>query len=386
MKTAKRIKNVPPYLFAQIDKKKAEMQKQGKDIIDFGIGDPDLPTPKHIVDEMKRALDDPKAQRYPPYEGTKDFRQAVADWYQERFGVTLDANNEVMALIGSKEGIAHMILGMIDPGDVALIPDPAYPVYKTMTILAGGKPVLMPLTAKNHFLPDLKKINAKTARKAKIMFVNYPNNPTGAVATLEFYQEAVAFCKKYDILLCSDLAYSEISYDGFNPPSVLQVPGAKDVAVEFHSLSKTYNMTGWRLGMAVGNADGIRALSIIKTNVDSGAYKAIQMAGIAALRGSQSAINESNAIMQERRDILVSGLNRLGFKVEKPKSTFYIWVAVPKGYTSASFAEKLLLQASVLVVPGSGYGKYGEGYVRLAITIPKERIEEALVRLAKIKL
>jgi LL-diaminopimelate aminotransferase len=378
MKKAKRIAKVPPYLFAQIDKKREEMKARGVDIINLGIGDPDLPTPDHITRALHEAIDNPRSFGYPPYEGTFAFREAVAFWYHKRFLVDLDPQSEVMALIGSKEGIAHLFFALLDPGDIALLPDPAYPVYQVATILAGGKPHLMPLLEKNGFLPDLKKIPASIARKAKLMFINYPNNPTGATCEADFLEEAVAFCRKYDILLCSDLAYSEIAFEGYKPLSVLEIPGAKDVAIEFHSLSKTYNCTGYRLGMAVGNHDAIAALSIIKTNVDSGAYMALQMAGVTALTGPQGHLKEINGIYQRRRDLMVNGLRDLGFKLQVPKASFYIWPQVPKGYTSAKFVSELLEKTGVLVVPGSGYGKYGEGYFRISITSPEERLREAI--------
>lgn len=378
MKKAKRIAKVPPYLFAQID----QMKARGVDIIDLGVGDPDLPTPDHITRALHQAIDNPRSFGYPPYEGTFAFREAVAFWYHKRFLVDLDPNSEVMALIGSKEGIAHLFFALLDPGNIALIPDPAYPVYKTATLLAGGKPQLMPLLEKNGFLPDLRKIPAFIARKAKLMFINYPNNPTGATAEADFLEEAVAFCRKYDILLCSDLAYSEISFEGYKPLSVLEIPGAKDIAIEFHSLSKTYNCTGYRLGMAVGNKEAINALSIIKTNVDSGAYMALQMAGVEALTGPQGHLKETNGIYERRRNIVVEGLKKAGFELQIPKASFYIWVRVPKGYTSAKFVSELLEKTGVLVVPGSGYGKYGEGYFRISITSPDEILREAIKRVA----
>ena len=301
MKTAKRIENVPPYLFAQIDKKKAALKAKGADIIDFGIGDPDLPTPEHINDVLHAAIDDPKHQQYPPYEGTQEFREAVATWYKNRFGVKLDPETEVMALIGSKEGIAHLFFAYVDPGDITLIPDPAYPVYKVATILCDGTPHLMPLREDKGFLPDFDEIPKSIAKKAKLMFLNYPNNPTGAVADKRFLEKAVGFAEENDILICQDFAYSEVAYDNYKAPSIFQIPGAKRVAVEFHSLSKTYNVTGWRIGMVVGNATIIKALSIIKTNIDSGAYKAIQHAGTVALTGPQECVAETVKTFQERR-------------------------------------------------------------------------------------
>jgi len=383
MKKANRIMNVPPYLFAEVEKKRSEMISSGAKVIDLSIGDPDMPTPKRILRKFHRAVNDPKTHNYPPYEGTKEFREAVAKWYKKRFNVDLDPNSEVLSLIGSKEGIAHVFLAFIDPGDYALIPDPGYPVYNVATILAGGTPYPVPLLRSNGFIPNLKAIDKEIVKKAKLLFVNYPGNPTAAVAGKEFYAEAVDFCRKNNILLCSDLAYSEVAFDGYKPMSVLEIPGAKDVAIEFHSLSKTYNMTGWRIGMAVGSSYAISALSIIKTNVDSGVFKAIQIAGVEALSGPQKEIDKMNKIYAQRRNILVDGLNTLGWKLERPKASFYVWAPVPNGYTSASFVKHLLEKAGVLVVPGSGYGKNGEGYFRISITTDKANIREAISRMRK---
>jgi len=383
MKKANRIMNVPPYLFAEVEKKRADMISRGVKVIDLSIGDPDMPTPKRILRKFHRAVNDPKTHNYPPYEGTKEFREAVAKWYKKRFNVELDPNSEVLSLIGSKEGIAHVFLAFIDPGDYALIPDPGYPVYNVATILAGGTPYPVPLLKSNGFIPNLKAIDKEIVRKSKLLFINYPGNPTAAVAGKEFYAEAVDFCRKNNILLCSDLAYSEVAFDGYRPMSVLEIPGAKDVAIEFHSLSKTYNMTGWRIGMAVGSSYAISALSIIKTNVDSGVFKAIQIAGVEALSGPQKEIDKMNKIYAQRRNILVDGLNTLGWKLERPKASFYVWAPVPNGYTSASFVKHLLEKAGVLVVPGSGYGKNGEGYFRVSITTDKANIREAISRMRK---
>lgn len=381
MRKAKRITSVPPYLFARIDKKKEELRAKGVEIIDLGVGDPDMPTFPRIVEIMHKAIDDPKTHNYPPYEGTLDFRKAVSAWYKRRFNVDIDPLTEVISLIGSKEGIAHVFLAFIDPGDIALIPDPAYPVYKIGTIFAGGTPHIVPLVEKNGFLPDLDAIDKKIAKKAKLLFINYPNNPTSAVADRAFLEKAVAFAKKNDLLLCSDLAYSEVSYDGYRPMSILEIPGAKDRAIEFHSLSKTYNMTGWRIGMAVGSAEAIAALSIIKTNIDSGAFKAIQVAAIEALKGDAKETADNNLIYEKRRDIFVKALNDLGWRIEKPRSTFYIWAKVPKGYTSESFCAEVLDKAGVLLVPGSGYGKYGEGYFRASITSSEDKLIKAATRM-----
>jgi LL-diaminopimelate aminotransferase len=383
MKKSKRLDLIPPYLFVKIEEKKTELIAKGVDIIDFGIGDPDLPTPKPIVAKMKAVVGTKEADNYPSSKGEIPFRKAVAEWYKKRFKVELDPASEVCCLIGSKEGLAHLPLCFIDPGDVSLVPDPSYPVYKICTTLAGGETYLMPLTAQNNFLPELEKIPAEVLKKAKLLFINYPNNPTGAVCDRAFLEKCVKFAKQNDLLLVSDLAYSEMGYDGYNPMSVLEIPGAKEVAIEFHSLSKTYNMTGWRIGMAVGNANAISALATIKSNVDSGAFKAVQLAAITALSGPQACVKENNKVFQERRNVLIDGLNSLGWKLEKPKATFYMWVPVPKGETSASFTEKLLDKCGILVVPGSGYGTCGEGYVRFAITLPKERIKKAIERMKK---
>ncbi len=386
MKRSKRLEKIPPYLFVKIEERKEELIRKGIDIIDFGIGDPDLPTPAHIFKKMHEVLESREAANYPTSKGELSFRKAVADWYARRFGVSLDPKSEVCALIGSKEGLGHIFLAFVDPGDTALVPDPAYPVFKIGTMLAGGKPYFLPLTEKNKFIPDLDSIPKNVLRKAKLLFVNYPNNPTGAVAGKDFFERCVEFAKKNNLLLVSDLAYSEMGFDGFRPSSVLEIPGAKEVTIEFHSLSKTYNMTGWRIGMAVGNAEAVGALATVKSNIDSGVFKAIQFAGIEALTGPQECVEENNRIFEERRNVLYDGLAALGWEFDKPKATFYMWVPVPRGGTSASFTEKLLEQCGILVVPGNGYGPSGEGYVRFAITLPKERIAEAIQRMRNKKI
>ena len=383
MRTAKRILSVPPYLFARIEKTRDGLKARGINIIDLGVGDPDMPTFPRIVKEMHKAIDDPKNHNYPPYEGTPQFRAAVSSWYKRRFGVSIDPDKEVLSLIGSKEGIAHVFLAFIDPGDIALIPDPAYPVYKIGTIFAGGIPHIVPLLEKNKFLPDLSGIDPKVAKKAKLLFINYPNNPTGAVADRKALEEAVSFARDNDLLLCSDLAYSEVSFDGYRPMSVLEIQGAKDCCIEFHSLSKTYNMTGWRIGMAVGSPKAIAALSVIKTNIDSGAFKAIQEAAVEALNGDPKETEDNNLKYQRRRDVFIDGLNGLGWSLEKIKSTFYVWGRVPKAHTSESFCAEVLEKAAVLLVPGSGYGEHGEGYFRASITTPEERLSEAVDRMKK---
>ncbi len=382
MKFADRIEKLPPYLFAQISKKVAAKKAQGIDVVSFGIGDPDLPTPPHIVDALCEAAREPANHRYPETEGLPEFRRAVADWYERRFGVTLDADKEVMSLIGSKEGIGHIALCFIDPGDVALVPDPAYPVYAIGTMFAGGESYALPLTEDRGFLPDLDSVPADVASRAKVLWLNYPNNPTGAVADVDFFERAVSFAKKHDIAICHDGPYSEVAYDEYVPVSFLQANGAMDVGIEFHSLSKSYNMTGWRIGMAVGNQKIIDALMRVKSNLDSGAAQAIQKMAIAALEGPQGCIEDHNAIYQRRRDRVVAALRTLGLHVTPPKASLYVWARVPDGMTSAGFAERLLDEAAVIVTPGNGYGPHGEGYVRLSLTLPDDRVDEGLRRIA----
>lgn len=378
---AERLKRLPPYLFAEIDRMKEEVKARGVDIIDLGVGDPDMPTPPHIIEKLKAAASDPQNHRYPSYSGMHDFKFSVSNWYDKRFGVKLDPKTEVVTLIGSKEGIAHLPLAFINPGEIALVPSPAYPVYGIGTTFAGGEPFYMPLLKENAFLPDLNAIPSDIAAKARLMFINYPNNPTAAVASREFFQEVVAFAKEYDIVICHDAAYSEMFFDGYIPPSFLEIEGAKEVGIEFHSLSKTYNMTGWRIGFAVGHKEVISGLGQIKSNIDSGVFQAIQLAGMAALDGDQACIKEMQAVYAERWDILVSGLRAAGLNVEKPKATFYLWIEVPEKYTSADFTAHLLSKAGIVTTPGNGFGEPGEGYIRMALTVPKERLEEAVHRI-----
>lgn len=380
---AKRIREIPPYLFAGIERKIEEYKEKGVDIISFGIGDPDLPTPDFIIEKMAEEIKNPENHQYPSSVGMLSFRESVANWYKKRFQVELDPTSEVMSLIGSKEGIANISYCYIDPGDISLVPDPGYPVYGIGTSFAGGEPYYMPLKEENGFLPDLKAIPEEIAKKAKILWISYPNNPTGATAPLSFFEEVVDFAKKYDILVCHDNAYSEVCYDGYRPPSFLEVKGAKDVGIEFNSLSKPFNMTGWRIGFAVGNAEVIETLGRYKSNVDSGAFQAVQYAAMAGLDSDQSAVEANRAIYAKRRDVIVDAFNDLGWNLEAPKATFYIWAPVPKGYTSASFAEYVLDQAGIVVTPGSGYGSSGEGYFRISLTIPEERVREAAERLKK---
>ena len=381
MKVSERLEKIPPYLFAEIDRKIDEAKSKGIDIISLGIGDPDTPTLQPVVDEMHKAIDNPKNHDYPPYNGTAQFRNGAKEWMKKRFGVDLNADTEILANIGSKEAIAHVFFAYVDKGDYTLVPDPGYPVYKNATIFAGGTPYAMPLLEENNFLPDFDKIPEDIAKKSKIMFLNYPNNPTGATADLEFYKKAVDFCKKYDILLCSDMAYSEMTYDGYKAPSVLEVEGAKDVAIEFYSHSKSYNMTGWRVGFVCGNADAIKALGTIKNNIDSGTFKAIQQAATAAFTIDQSYIDKLNKMYQERRDVMEQGLRELGWDIKPTKATFYIWIPTPEGMSSEEFATLMLEKAHVVVPPGIGYGKCGEGYIRIALTKDVDTIKKALQRM-----
>jgi len=379
---AKRIEKLPPYLFVDISKKIAEKKAKGEDVVSFGIGDPDIPTPSHIIDRLCQAAQDPVNHRYPESDSLPELRQAVAKWYQKRFGVSFDPETEVLPVIGAKEGIAHIAICFIDPGDTALVPDPAYPVYSIGTMLAGGKPYYLPLSKENSFLPDLESIPEDILRDAKLLWINYPNNPTGAVAEADFFQKVVEFAGKHDLAVCHDGPYTEVSFDGYQTTSFMQVDGAREVGVEFHSLSKTYNMTGWRIGMMVGNATMVDALKRVKSNMDSGIPQAIQYAAIEALRGPQDCIQEHNAIYQRRRDLVVDMLNNIGLEAEIPKASLYVWAKVPEGYSSIDFATDLLEQVGVVVTPGVGYGQNGEGYVRLSLTIPDAGLVKGLSRLA----
>ncbi len=379
-----RLNNLPPYLFKEIDRQKEEVRKQGIDIIDLGVGDPDMPTPLHIIEALKKAASDPANHRYPSYTGMHDFNEAVARWYKRRFNVDLDSAKEVVTLIGSKEGIAHIPLAFINNGDVALVTSPGYPVYDVAVKFAGGQTYFMDLLKQNNFLPDLGAVPKEIAEKAKMMFINYPNNPTSAVATGEFFKDVVSFAEMNNIIVCHDAAYTEMAFDGYKPKSFLETGGAKDVGIEFHSLSKTYNMTGWRIGFAVGRAEIISALGQVKSNIDSGAFQAVQIAGIAALEGDQACVESMNKEYTLRRNILAEGLTDLGLIVEKPRATFYLWIEVPNGYTSAEFTSRLLSKGGIVVTPGNGFGAAGEGYVRMALTVGKERLKEVIERIGSI--
>lgn len=381
LELSRRVQNLPPYLFAGIDAMIAEAKAKGVDVISFGIGDPDQPTPRNVVEKAMEKVQDPQTHRYPSYVGMKQYRQAVANFYQRNHGVTLNPDKEIVTLIGSKEGIAHLPWCLLNPGDVALIPDPGYPVYKTATILCNATPHLFPLLEENHFLPDLDEIDHQVAKRAKLMFLNYPNNPTGAVATKEFFEEVIHFAYEYDIIVAHDAAYSQIAFDGYRPPSILEVPRAKEIAVEFYSLSKPYNMTGWRIGAMVGNPEVVDALGRIKTNVDSGAFDAVQFAAIEALEGPQDVVEANLATYKRRRDLVIANLRELGWEVEVPQATFYIWIPIPKGFTSAEFSTHVFQETGVFFTPGTGYGEFGEGYVRLSLTLDDERIKEGFERL-----
>ena len=382
MEISERLKSLPPYLFVEISRKIAEKKASGVDVISLAIGDPDLPTPSHIIESLKRAAEDPANHRYPETEGLPELREAIAEWYERRFGVKLDPKKEVLPLIGAKEGIAHLPLCFLNPGDIALVPDPGYPPYTMGTLLAGGEPYFIPLLEENDFLPDFEKIPEQVASKAKVLWLNYPNNPTGAVANLEFFERAVFFARKHEILLCHDAAYSEISLEeGYRAPSLLQVPGAKEVGIEFHSFSKSYNMCGWRMGMVVGEGRAVEALMRLKSNLDSGIPQAIQLAAIAALRGPQECIEEHCRIYRRRRDRILETLGKIGLKAKAPKAGLYIWARVPEGLSSLDFATSLLEETGVVVTPGSGYGRSGEGYIRISLTVPDERLDEALRRI-----
>ena len=382
MRLAQRVEQLPPYLFARISQLIAQKRAEGVDVISLGIGDPDVPTPEYLLEVLRNATADPANHRYPESDGLPQFRQAIARWYQTRHGVSLDPDKEVVPLIGSKEGIAHLPLCLIDPGDVSLITDPGYPVYEVATMFAGGVTVKVPLREEDGWLPRLDDIPAETARAAKVIWLNYPNNPTGAIADRGFYERAVAWAKQHDVVIAHDLAYADVAYDGFVPMSILEVDGAKDVAIEFNSLSKSFNMTGWRLGMAVGNATLVNALTRVKTNMDSGIPQAIQQMAIAALDDPRDTITRHNDIYSKRRDRAIAVLRQLGLRVEPPKASLYIWARLPEGErSSAEFAARLIDATGVVVTPGASYGSAGEGYIRISLTTPDERLDEALKRL-----
>ena len=383
MKQAQRLEKLPPYLFARIERKIDSLKSRGEDVISLGIGDPDRPTPDSVIEELCMQAKDPGNHQYPSSVGLTAFRDAVAQWYSRRHGVVLDPASEVVTLIGSKEGIGHISFCYVDPGDINLVPDPGYPVYGIGTILAGGQPYSMPLLEENEYIPDLTSIPSETAAKAKLMFLNYPNNPTGATASREFFETAVRFAVENDIIICHDAAYSEM-YFKEKPVSIFEVDGAGDVAVEFNSLSKPFNMTGWRIAWAAGRSDVIEALGRIKSNLDSGVFQPIQLAGIKALQEAGDTAESMRKVYRERRDIVVESLNKMGWNLQAPPATFYVWARVPEGYTSASFVEHVLENTAVVLTPGTGYGEYGEGYFRIALTVEKDRLVEAMKRMERI--
>jgi len=381
VRTAKRIENLPPYLFAEIDRKKEAKQAEGVDVISLGIGDPDMPTPQRIIDAMAKAITNPKNHQYPSYAGSKPYREACAEWLNRRFGVEVDPTTEVLALIGSKEGIAHVFPAFVDVDEYTLVPGVGYPVYHTGGILVGGKTHWMPMNDSNDWLADFESTPPEVLAKAKMMFLSYPNNPASAIAPVEYFDRAIAFAKKHDLLIIHDNAYSEIAFDGYQPPSFLERPGAKDVAIEFFSCSKAYNMTGWRIAFAAGNAQAIKALGTVKSNIDSGAFTAVQDAAIEAMLGPQDDVAEMCAIYQRRRDLVMDTLGSIGLSARQPKGTIYVWAKIPEGYTSAEYAGLVLDKAGVIVAPGHAYGPDGEGYIRISLATPDDRLVEALARI-----
>lgn len=383
IKTAERMKSLPPYLFAELDRLKQNAVAKGKDVIDLGIGDPDTPTPQHIIERLYETARDPKNHKYATNLGMLELREAITDWYKRRFAIKLDPETEVLPLIGSKEGISHIPLAFLNPGDVTLVPDPCYPPYKSGTVLAGGVPYLMPLLQKNDFLPVLDDIDYQVAKRAKLMFLNYPNNPTTACTGRNFFKQAIEFAEDNNIIICHDAAYSEIYFDDYKPIGFLEVDGAKEVGIEFHSLSKTYNMTGWRIGFVVGNKEVIKHLAQVKSHIDSGIFRAVQFAGVVAL-SNDSHLQELLNVYKQRRDVLVDGLSALGWKLEKPKATFYVWAPVPPGYTSMELSKTLLDKCAIVATPGVGFGPNGEGFIRFALTVDEKRIKEAIDRIKKL--
>jgi LL-diaminopimelate aminotransferase len=384
---AARLDQLPPYLFIEIDNKKAAAIAEGREVIDFGVGDPDRPTPEFIIDRMAEAIYDPRNHHYPFGTGTLEFREACAEWMKKRFHASVDPSGEILALLGSKEGLGHLPVAVVNPGDVVLIPTPAYPVYLAATIFAGGVPHLMPLVEQRGFLPDLDEIPAEVLDKTALMFLNYPNNPTGAVAPLDYYERCVRLARAHDFLICSDAPYTELYFDEADRPhSMLEVSGAKEVCIEMHSFSKTFNMTGWRIAFAAGNSEVLAALAKVKGNMDSGVFAAVQHAAVAALRNcDHPEVAGIRAVYARRRDLLVAGLNRAGFRVQSPRATFYVWARCPEGYSSMPCAAKLLDEADIVAVPGIGFGEPGDDYVRLALTVRRRRIEEAVNRLMDLK-
>ncbi|MFI5282344.1 MAG: LL-diaminopimelate aminotransferase [Candidatus Dormibacterales bacterium] len=383
---AKRLGLIPPYLFAEIDRKVQEKKRAGVDVISLGIGDPDLPTPERIVSVLQESAADPANHRYPSYFGLAELREAIAGWYRDRSGVQLDPATEILPTLGSKDGISHVPLALVDPGDVVLAPDPGYTVYVTGAIMAGAEPYVMPLTAAAGWLPDLDAIPESVASRARLMWLNYPNNPTAATADRAFLERAVDFCRRHEIVLCHDAPYSEIAFEGYRPLTLFEIPGAKEVGLEFHSLSKTYNMTGWRIGWVCGRADLIEAIGQLKTNIDSGIFQAVQWAAIEAMKGGEAETRAACDVYARRHRLVADTFNDLGWHIKPPKATFYVWAPVPKGYDSIGFASHVLDEVGVNITPGVGFGAHGEGYFRLSVTAPDARLQEAMARLRNLKL
>jgi LL-diaminopimelate aminotransferase len=381
---AKRLGRIPPYLFAEIDRKVQEKKRAGIDVISLGIGDPDLATPGRIVSVLQEAAADPANHRYPSYFGLAELREAIARWYADRSRIELDPATEILPTLGSKDGISHVPLALVDPGDVVLAPDPGYTVYVTGAIMAGAEPHIMPLTARNHWLPDLDAIPAEVAQRARLMWLNYPNNPTAATADRDFLVRAVEFCRRHDIILCHDAPYSEIAFDGYRPLTLFEIPGAREVGLEFHSLSKTYNMTGWRIGWVCGRADLVNLIGQLKTNIDSGIFQAVQWAAIEALNGGEDETKAACAVYARRHRVVAETLNSLGWNIKPPRATFYVWAPVPRGYDSIGFATHVLDEVGVNITPGVGFGEHGEGYFRLSVTAPDARLDEAMARMRKL--
>ncbi|KKB38257.1 LL-diaminopimelate aminotransferase [Bacillus thermotolerans] len=380
---SQRIAQIPPYMFAEFKKKKEKMQQEGVDVIDLGIGDPDLPTPRHIVEKLIDEMAYPENFKYPSFNGCSEFRQAVADFYKRQFDVDLDPDTEVLMLIGSKEGLAHLVPTVIDPGEIVLAPDPGYPPYRMAISLAGGRLYKMPLLEENNFEPQLQEIPLGIASQAKLLLLNYPGNPTSATVEKAFFDEAVSFAKQHEIVIAHDAAYNMVTFGEYKAPSILQAEGAKEAAVEFGSLSKTYSMTGWRIGYAVGNKEVIKALSIYKSNTDTGQFTPIQKAAAYALTGNQDCVQASNAVYEERMQAMVAALRSIGIKAKAARGTFFVWASVPEGYTSAAFADSVLEKTGVIVTPGTAFGESGEGYFRISLSVPTDRLKEAIHRMKK---
>jgi len=378
---AQRLERIPPYLFAELERKISAKREQGVDVISLGIGDPDTPTPDVVVEALRGAAGDPGTHQYPSNRGRAEFREGVASFYSRRFGVELDPGTEVVPALGAKECVFNLNLAFLDPGDAALASDPGYPVYTGGPLLAGGDPVLVPLRPERDFAPDLEAVSAADRERARLLFLNYPNNPTGAVAPDGVFEEAVAFARANDLLVVHDASYTEVTFDGYRAPSFLETPGAREVGVEIFSLSKGYNMTGWRTAAMVGNAEAVASYWRLKTNIDSGMFEAVQLAAVAALEQGDEVAHEMSRIYERRRDLVVDALRAIGVAVVPPRGTIYIWAPVPEGYDSASYCEQVLEESAVVVSPGSSYGPNGEGFFRISLTIADERLEEALERM-----